>query len=122
LSFSSLQSKIPKKEWRYEAMKQPKWDRQEGPPIVVSNPDGPNSNPSLTEPLKVGQEAIGTIGGVEIVVMLSEIITPTQAKGEITQILNGLVEMETLGDLSLGDTVLIKRDEMYSLNIDPDIP
>ena len=102
--------------------KQPKWDRQEGPPIVIANPDGPNKNPSFTEPLRVGQEAIGTIGGVEVVVMLTDIVTPTQAQGEITQIMDGLVELDALGDVSVGDAVLIKREEMFSLNIDAEVP
>lgn len=101
--------------------KQPKWDKQDGPPIVLANPAGPNKSPSLTEPLMAGQEAIGTIGGVEIVVMLTDIVTPTQAQGEITQIMDGLVELDALNDLSVGDTVLIRREDMYSLNIDADL-
>lgn len=102
--------------------KQPKWDKQEGPPIVIANPAGPNRNPSFTEPLKVGQEAIGTIGGIEVVITLTDIIAPTQAQGEITQILDGLAELDAIGDLSVGDTVLIRREDMYSLNIDADLP
>lgn len=101
--------------------KQPKWDKQEGPPIVIANPAGPNRNPSFTEPLREGQEAIGTIGGVEIVVTLTLVISPTQGQGEITQILDGMAELDALGDLSVGDTVLIKREDMYSLNIDADL-
>lgn len=100
--------------------KQPKWDKQDGPPIVLANPAGPNKSPSLTEPLKPGQEAVGTIGGVEVVVLLKDILTPTQAQGEITQTLDGFVDLDVLGDLSVGDTVFIRREDMYSLNIDAD--
>jgi hypothetical protein len=105
-----------------KTVKQPKWDRQEGPPIILTNPDGPNKNPSLTEPLKIGQEAAGTIGGVEISVRLTDILTFTQAQGEIIRILDGHVDRDVLGDLSLGDTVLIKRQDMHSLEIDTDQP
>lgn len=101
--------------------KQPKWDKQDGPPIVLANPAGPNKSPSLTEPLAAGQEAIGTIGGVEVVVTLTNIIAPTQAQGEITQILDGLVDLDVLGELSVGDTVLIRREDMFSLNIDANL-
>jgi hypothetical protein len=40
---------------------------------------GPNRNPSLMEPLKERQEAIGTISGLEIAVVLTEIPAPTKA-------------------------------------------
>ena len=96
------------------SVKQPHWDKQDGLPIIIANPTGPNKNPSLTEPLSVGQEATATIQGIEVVVVL----TPTRAHGEIVRILDGYVDRETFGDLSIGDTVLIRREGMFSLNID----
>ena len=57
-----------------KTVKQPKWDKQESAPIILTNPDGPNRNPSLAEPLSVGQTAVGTIGGVEIAVLLTDIL------------------------------------------------
>lgn len=105
-----------------KAAKEPRWDRQDGPPMVIADPRGPNSNPSLAEPLRVGQEATATIGGVEIVVVLTDILTPTKAHGEIVRILDGPVDKESLGELSIGDIVLIRREDMYSLNIDGRCP
>lgn len=104
------------------SVKQPKWDKQEGPPLIIANPSGPNRNPSLVEPLKVGQQAIGTIGGVEIAVVLKDILTPTKACGEIVAIMDGMKDLDSLGDLSVGDSVLITRQDMYSLEIDTDLP
>lgn len=100
------------------SVKQPHWDKQDGLPIIIANPTGPNKNPSLTEPLRVGQEATATIQGIEVVVVLTDVLTPTRAHGEIVRILDGYVDRETFGDLSIGDTVLIRREDMFSLNID----
>ena len=105
-----------------KTVKQPKWDKQEGSPIIFANPDGPNRNPSLTEPLRVGQQAIGTIGGVEVVVVLKDMLTPTKAQGEIVSIMDGMEERVSLGDLSVGDSVFITRQDMYSLDVDTDLP
>jgi hypothetical protein len=105
-----------------KTVKQPTWDKQEGTPIIMANPDGPNKNPSLAEPLSVGQRAIGTIGGVEIVVQLTDILTTTNAQGKIILIVDGRNDRDSLGDLSIGDTVLIKRADMYSLDVDTDTP
>ena len=105
-----------------KTVKQPKWDRQEGAPIIMDSPDGPNRNPSLAEPLRVGQRAIGTIGGVEIAVLLTDILTTTSAQAEIISILDGQNDRDVLDDLSIGDTVLIKRADMYSLDIDTNTP
>ena len=103
--------------------KQPKWDKQENAPIILADPDGPNKNPSLREPLSVGQQATGTIGGVEVAVLLTEILSPTTAKGRIVRILDGHDDLDFTGDLSIGDTVSINRNDMYSLDIDiPDSP
>jgi hypothetical protein len=102
-------------------LKQPKWDKQEGAPIIVADPDGPNKNPSFTEPLGVGQQALGTIGGVEIAVLLTNILTDTKAQGEVIHILDGQNDLDSLGDLSIGDTVIIKREDMYSLYVDINI-
>ncbi len=99
-------------------VKQPEWDKQEGAPIILTNPEGQNRNPSLLEALTAGQEAIGTIGGVEIAVLLTEILTPTKAQGEIVRILDGRDDLERLGELSIGDIVLIRREDMYSLDVD----
>ena len=100
------------------ATKQPKWDKQEGAPIIMADPKGPNKSPSLTEPLRAGQQAVGTISGVEIVVLLTEVVSPTTGKGRIVGIMDGFTDRDTLGDLSTGDIVLIDRDDMYSLDID----
>jgi hypothetical protein len=105
-----------------KTVKQPKWDRQEGAPIIVANPEGPNRNPSLTEPLSVGQRAIGTVGGVEIEVLLTDILTTTTAQAEIIGIVDGRDDRDSLGDLSIGDAVLIKRADMYSLDVDVNLP
>jgi len=103
--------------------KQPKWDRQEGAPIILADPNGPNKSPSLTEPLRAGQQATGTISGVEIMVLLTEVVSATAAKGRIVGIADGFTDRETMGDLSIGDIVLITRDDMYSLDVDvPDVP
>ena len=101
-------------------VKQPKWDKQEGTPIFQSNPDGANRNPSFTTPLRVGQLATGTIGGAEIAVVLTDILTTTNAQGEIIRILDGQNDRDFVGDLSIGDTVLIKSTDMYSLEVDTD--
>jgi hypothetical protein len=101
-------------------VKQPKWDKQEGTPIIQSNPDGANRNPSFTTPLRVGQLATGTIGGAEIAVVLTDILTTTNAQGEIIRILDGQNDRDFVGDLSIGDTVLIKSTDMYSLEVDTD--
>jgi hypothetical protein len=100
------------------AIKQPKWDKQENTPIILADPDGPNKSPSFTEPLSVGQLATGIIGGLEIDVLLTEILSPTSAKGRIIRILDGHNDLNFTGDLSIGDTVSIDRDDMYSLDID----
>lgn len=100
-----------------KTVKQPKWDKQESAPIILTDPDGPNRNPSLAEPLSVGQTAVGTIGGVEIAVLLTDILTTTSVQGEILEILDGQIDQDSLGDLSKGDTVLIKRENMYSIEI-----
>jgi hypothetical protein len=100
------------------ATKQPKWDKQENAPIIFADPDGPNKNPSFTEPLNVGQLATGMIGGVEIDVLLTEILSPATAKGRIIRIIDGRNELDSTGDLSVGDTVSLDRDDMYSLDID----
>ena len=60
--------------------------------------------------------------GVEIVVALTRILTATSAEGDIIGILDGRNERESFGDLSMGDTILIRRDDMYSLEIDIDVP
>ncbi len=99
-------------------VKQPKWDKQEGAPVILTNPEGQDKNPSLTEPLRAGQEAIGTIGGVEIAVLLTDILTSTKAQGEIVRILDGRDDLDRLGELSMGDIVLIRREDMYSLDVD----
>lgn len=101
----------------------PKWDKQENMPIILADPDGPNKNPSLAEPLRVGQRATGIIGGVEVSVLLTEILSPTGARGRIVRIIDGRNDLDFTGDLSIGDTVFINRDNMYSLEIDvEDIP
>ena len=105
-----------------KSVKQPKWDRQEDTPIIQSNPDGANRNPSFTTPLRVGQLATGTIGGLEIAVVLTDILTATNAQGEIIRILDGQNDQDSLGDLSIGDIVLIKYTDMYSLDVDTDLP
>jgi hypothetical protein len=101
-----------------ETAKQPHWDKQEGVPIILARPDSPNRTPSFTEPLQVGQRATGTVGGVEIVVSLTNILTATKAHGEIINITDGQNDRDSLGDLSIGDTVLIRRGDMYSLEVD----
>jgi hypothetical protein len=101
-----------------KTVKQPAWDRQEGAPIILTNPDGTNRNPSLAEPLGAGQQATGTIGGVEITVLLRDILTATRAEGEIIRILDGQDDRDFLDDLSIGDIVLIRRQDMYSLDVD----
>jgi hypothetical protein len=98
--------------------KQPKWDKQENTPIILADPDGPNKNPSLTEPIRVGERATGTIGGVEITVLLTEILSSTNAKGRIIRILDGHNDLDVTGDLSIGDTVSINRHDMFSLEIE----
>jgi hypothetical protein len=104
-----------------KTVKEPKWDKQGGTPIILSNPDGPNRYPSFTTPLRVGQVATGTIGGVEIAVTLTDILTTMKAQGEIIRILDGQNDRDSLGDLSIGDTVLIKLTDMYSLEVDTDL-
>jgi hypothetical protein len=106
------------KEKTMAATKQPKWDKQENTPIILADPDGPNRNPSFTEPLSVGQLATGIIGGLEIDVLLTGILSTTNAKGKIIRILDGHNDLNFTGDLSIGDTVSIDRDDMYSLDID----
>jgi len=101
-----------------KTVKMPNWDKQEGAPIILCNPQGPNKNPSFNEPLRVGHIATGTIGGVEIVVSLTDIISAVKAQGEIIGILDGQNERDSLGDLSVGDIVFIERKDMYSLDID----
>lgn len=101
-----------------KTVKQPKWDRQEGMPIILTNPDGQDKTPSLAEPLMAGQEAIGTIGGVEIAVLLTDVLSSTKAQGEIVRILDGRNDLDRLGDLSIGDIVLIRREDMFSLDVD----
>lgn len=98
--------------------KQPKWDKQENTPIIFADPNGPNKNPSFTEPLCVGQLTTGIVGGIEIDVLLTEIVSPTNAKGRIIRILDGHNDLDFTGGLSIGDTVSIGRDDMYSLDID----
>jgi hypothetical protein len=98
--------------------KRPKWDRQENMPIILAYPDGPNKNPSLAEPLGVGQRATGMISGAEISVLLTELLSFTNAKGRIVRIQYGHNDLDSIGDLSIGDTVLINRNDMYTLEID----
>ena len=105
-----------------KTVKEPKWDKQEGAPMILTNPDGPNRYPSLAEPLRVGQQAIGTIGGVEIAVRLTDILTTTKAQGEIVEIIDGQDDRDSLGELSIGDTVTINRGDMYCLEVDTDTP
>ncbi len=104
-----------------KTVKQPKWDRQDGAPVILTGPDSLNKNPSFTEPLRAGQQAIGTIGGIEVAVLLTEIMTTASAQGEIVGIVDGQTNRDSLGDLSVGDTVLIKRSDMYSLDVDTDL-
>ncbi len=99
-------------------VKKPKWDKQEGSPIILTNPEGMNKNPSFVEPLKAGQEVTATIGGIEVVVMLTNIFTTTSAEGKVVAIIDGQQDRDTLGDLALGDNVFIRREDMYSLDID----
>ena len=100
------------------ATKQPEWDKQENGPIIFADPNGSHRSPSLAEPLTAGQQATGTIGGLEIVVLLTEILSPTNAKGKIIRILDGFIDLDSIGDLTIDDSVLISRDDMYSLEID----
>jgi len=98
--------------------KHPPWDKQDGAPIILANPAGPNATPSFSEPLKRGQEAIGMIGGIEVVVVLADVLTATSAEGEIVEILDGFQDRQSLGELAVGDRVFIRREDMYSLNVD----
>jgi len=102
--------------------KQPNWDKREGSLIIMANPDGPNKNAPLTVPLKTGQRAMGTIGGVEVTVLLTEIVTPTTAEATIIRIWNGTEDIDDLGDISLGNNVMISRDNIKRLDIDANTP
>ncbi len=104
-----------------KTVKQPKWDKQEGAPIILADPDGPNKNPPFNEPLRVGQRATGTIDGVEVVVLLTDILTTVKAQGQVIGIFDGQNERDAIGDLCLGDIVFIERKDIYSLDIDTDI-
>jgi hypothetical protein len=55
-------------------------------------------------------------------VVLTDILTTTNAQGEIIRILDGQNDRDFVGDLSIGDTVLIKSTDMYSLEVDTDFP
>lgn len=101
-----------------KTVKEPIWDKQEGMPIVLTDPDGPGRTPSLSVPLEVGYIATGTVGGVEIAVKLTEILTSSKAKGEVIDIFDGITDLDSLGDLAKGDLVLIGRQDMYSIEID----
>ncbi|HNZ59737.1 MAG TPA: hypothetical protein PLT06_05705, partial [Syntrophorhabdaceae bacterium] len=78
-------------------------------------------NPSFNEPLRVGQRATGTVDGVEVVVLLSDILTTVKAQGEIVGIFDGQNEKDVFDGLRIGDVVFIERKDMYSLDIDTDI-
>ena len=101
-----------------KTVKQPKWDKQDEGPTILVSPDGSNKDASITEPLKVGHRAAGTIGGVEITVRLLNLRSSTIAEAEIIRIRDEQDDREILGDLSIGDTVLIKREDMRWLDID----
>lgn len=105
-----------------KTVKQPTWDKQESTPIILTNPDGSNRNPSFQEPLSAGQRVTGTIGGVEVTVLLTDILSSTSAQGEIIGILDGQDDRGSLGDLLIGDIVFIKRENMYSIEVDTDTP
>ena len=102
--------------------KQPNWDKQENLLIILVSPDGANKNASITTPLKVGQLAVGTIGGIDVTVQLKELVTATNAKATIIRIFDGQKDVDSIGDLSMYDSVFIRREDMKSLDVDVTIP
>jgi hypothetical protein len=103
-------------------IKQPHWDKREGSLIIMVDPDGPNSKATFTEPLKLGQRATGTIGGVEVTVLLTEIISHTTAHARIVRIWNGTEDLDSLGDIFLEDSVVISHDNVKRLDVDANTP
>ena len=95
-------------------VKHPKWDEQVQNKRILFCPDGPSRNASPEQPLEVGNQSLGTIGGVEIGLRLVPILSPDSAEAEIIIIQDGA---ETTGDLHIGDVVSIKRDEMKWLDV-----
>lgn len=98
-------------------VKKPTWDKQEGAPLIISDPQGENPNPSFAEALMAGQIATGMIGGIEIVMQLTEILSGTSANAQIVQIIDGTEDRTSAADLHPGDTVFITRADMYSIEV-----
>jgi hypothetical protein len=98
-------------------VKYPKWDKQNQTQLLC-NPDGPNKNASIGDPLRIGQRATGTIGGIQIKILLSELKSSSSSIGRIIRILDQQNDLDVLGNLSIGDTVFISRSDMKSLDVD----
>jgi hypothetical protein len=65
---------------------------------------------------------MGTVGGVEVTVLLTEIVTPTTAEAMITRIRRGTEDIDNIGDISLGESVMISRDNITRLDVDENAP
>jgi len=55
-------------------------------------------------------------------VRLTDILTTTKAQGEVVEIIDGQDERDSLGELSIGDSVVINRGDMYCLYVDTGVP
>lgn len=100
-------------------VKHPVWDKQQHDTLIMVSPDSSQHSATSGEPLAVGQQAWAAIGGVEVKVLLTNLLTPTEAEARIIRIRKDKGEdQETLGDLSIDDTVLIARKDIRWLDID----
>lgn len=100
------------------AIKKPDWYKRDGPPIILFDPEGQHREAMFTEPLKVGQRATGIIGGIEVTVLLTEIVTYTRAHGRVIRIKNRDEDLVSFEDISLQDIVVITRDDIKCLDVD----
>jgi len=100
-------------------VKKPKWDKQDPSRLqVLHSPDGPSKNAAITDPLRAGHRPVGTIGGVEIEIKLTNIISATEAEGVIIRIGPPYLNRENLEDLCLDDIVFIRRRDMSSIDVE----
>jgi hypothetical protein len=69
-----------------KSAQEPKWDKQEPDNRIMYDPNGKTKEAGITEPLKIGQKALGIIKGTEIFVLLTTILSPETCEGRIFRI------------------------------------
>lgn len=88
-------------------VKHPTWDKHDHPVLLFT--PGTSGEKVPQDYLEVGMMIGATIEGIEVKMRCTAVIPPRTAEAEILRISN---TEETVGDLSIGDTVLIDLCDM----------